>query len=824
MPLISAEEDQMTLQGNRVLADATQVDEVPDDRPKPTIGETFSAGFKRENTLASWWNSEEGQPGWFSGINMDYDPTDRIPQRLLPLAEEYMYASSDEEVDAISRQLEKEMTQDDIIARSGFMGFVASMAGAIVDPVNLIPVGGTVAKGVKSGKTAMRMAASTAKTGLLTSAATEIGLQSTQRTRTVAESALNIGAETVLAGMIGGGVGAYQTLSAGGHFGKTYKEMAEGLGREAEWAEFDPPPPVRVGDSTVGAARVDDIPDMDDLTPAETFSVMKKDAGEWLAKLPVFGDDLSAFDPFNTPDMRILYNSQDELTKKSLLELVGTPLRLKGHDKGTFTSPQNVATNITRKKQEMLLKPLTTLHETAKAYKKDVAAGKAQPMKAHEFRNQVYMAAWRGQGDDIAPTGNKHIDAAAQDFKRSFIGTREDLKAMDKDFIPDGYVPQMQNPRAWKKDPATVRKIFKEKFKRDVDRAGASIFGLEEKVAKGAERLSARRREVRTVEDITSKVALKRLYTEIDRTPDAFEGVLMNDVDIQVEGKTAAERKDAFTKAQTSKALRKKLSEEVDDIVRSTLVEQSEGDIAAIAKSLAKDGTDIVDADLADALAVGLGSDTPFGQSISRELSRIKEEVSKEVADKLKKKKFTDAEARSLSEEDVINRIVSQAKKDARTTAKREAKTASANIREEVSALRKSLDDAKKKLKKAEFKSQLDPAEIDDAVMRLWQRVVGLPDLRDMTDVDLDLRAKGKATGSANNLKRRVLDWSEDQDLFQKLVDGGFVESDPERVLNTYAGTVLPDIEMVKMFGDVDGSKLKERILERTGYSNNPPN
>jgi hypothetical protein len=93
--------------------------------------------------------------------------------------------------------------------------------------------------------------------------------------------------------------------------------------------------------------------------------------------------------------------------------------------------------------------------------------------------------------------------------------------------------------------------------------------------------------------------------------------------------------------------------------------------------------------------------------------------------------------------------------------------------------------------------------EAAESARQLADRISGLTGARDITDVldDVSLKAKGASAGSAPNLKARSIDWSQDMDIFEQLVDKGYIISDVEYSVASYSRTALADIETAKFFG-----------------------
>lgn len=179
----------------------------------------FGAAFARENSLGSLYNrvfgdGVEGRFYWHPDKvgddgkrNIDYDAWGQI--QGTPYEDsypEFFWVSNDAEAAQVKARLDREFKREQILSESGGLGLVAGLTAGVLDPMNLIPVGGAAVKLSRLGGSLLRGAGTGARAGLLGGAATEAALQATQDTRTWEESAVNIGAGAILAGALGGGI------------------------------------------------------------------------------------------------------------------------------------------------------------------------------------------------------------------------------------------------------------------------------------------------------------------------------------------------------------------------------------------------------------------------------------------------------------------------------------------------------------------------------------------------------------------------------------------------------------------------------------------
>ena len=193
------------------------------------LTETLPAAFRSENTIWSWLSRENYPTKNHHGpIDMDFNPVKDIAG-YEDHWRRFVYANNDDEVAAMKRQIDRERDDNAVLARSGWSGAAARFAAGTLDPVNLIPVGGTAYKTYRLGGSILTNGLVTARAGLLGSAAAEIALHSSQETRTWGESAANITVGTLLSGVLGGSVGGFrhlvETRAAGRLYDKTRQDL-----------------------------------------------------------------------------------------------------------------------------------------------------------------------------------------------------------------------------------------------------------------------------------------------------------------------------------------------------------------------------------------------------------------------------------------------------------------------------------------------------------------------------------------------------------------------------------------------------------------------
>jgi hypothetical protein len=176
--------------------------------PEYSQGQIALSAFERENTLASsiiegtYQVKIDDTPDPNFDV-VDYVDTDIRNSDYAPYWKDFVEVKNYKQAEALKAKIDKQNENQQIIDESGASGIAWSLAAGIFDPINLLPVGGSAYKAYKAGKIAKGIGL-TAGAGAVGMTASEGVLQATQETRTLEESAINIGAGTLLAGALGG--------------------------------------------------------------------------------------------------------------------------------------------------------------------------------------------------------------------------------------------------------------------------------------------------------------------------------------------------------------------------------------------------------------------------------------------------------------------------------------------------------------------------------------------------------------------------------------------------------------------------------------------
>jgi hypothetical protein len=234
----------------------------------PDTGSIFGAAFRQNNLIGSGLTHF----GNFGGISNDTAPNYSAWDEIKGTPYEdrwHAFASSNNPryTEALKRQIDQEDRDRRTLDSGGWTSTLANLSAGILDPTILIPVGGEVAKGLE-GYRLLSTFGRTARAGAIATTAQETGLQLTQETRPLSESATNIGFGTVLSGVLG--TGAAALLS------KPERDLAK-RGFDSLVSEYSNP-----SNSSVGAAQASQSLGLDALTVAGGAANKIADASQFL--------------------------------------------------------------------------------------------------------------------------------------------------------------------------------------------------------------------------------------------------------------------------------------------------------------------------------------------------------------------------------------------------------------------------------------------------------------------------------------------------------------------------------------------------------------
>jgi len=174
------------------------------EQQEPTNTEVLKAAFQTENTIGSIYNSINA--GNFNNDEEDpeYDVYNKvIGTKYEPYLNDFDDVFNDSSLQNKMDSIDREQYNREILDSAGAEGVAGMIFAGILDPVNLIPIGGSAYKAFKTGKIAQGALRGATAAGL-SEVAAETVLNQTQSMRTLTESTINIAGSTLL----GAGLGA----------------------------------------------------------------------------------------------------------------------------------------------------------------------------------------------------------------------------------------------------------------------------------------------------------------------------------------------------------------------------------------------------------------------------------------------------------------------------------------------------------------------------------------------------------------------------------------------------------------------------------------
>ena len=375
MPFIEAPDDLVLI--NKL----TNLAEAPEDED-PSAIEIASALWRQENTIGSFVSQESGLP---DGVDdQSFNPYDylsegeKLDKKFVSHA---ALADTVDEIEAVRKQYAKETTDRETIQKGGAMSFLVGLGVVgIADPINLIPIGGAIAKTYKAGNSILDAAVVTGSVATASTAVTEAALHQSQLTRTYGESAVNLSAAALLGGVLGaGGKALANSLDASAIGGITDSMNVE--------------PKVKTGDDSVLSPEYRATPEQKSVGAAQRVADVEVSgkAAKGLVKALGF-DPLSRTITSDNPFTRIVSNRLAENPIKMDGDIVtAVESRAKIHDGKYATALQNHL-DIYRqyRKNGGRLRKRQFNEEVARAMRNDESAIPEAMQSANSWRTELY--------------------------------------------------------------------------------------------------------------------------------------------------------------------------------------------------------------------------------------------------------------------------------------------------------------------------------------------------------------------------------------------------------------------------------------------------
>jgi uncharacterized protein (UPF0297 family) len=332
---------------------------------KPSFGETVQAAFELENTLVG-----AAANGFQFGNDYipeeGYNPMNDIEGYEL-YAESFIDSRSLEETNALKTKITREIDNRKIVADSGVAGFVSMLGAGITDPVYW-PLMMTGLGEIKTTRSAAKAFGQSFAVGATSEIPAEILKHGIQETRTISESAINIGGSAVLGGLLGAGINKLKVNAkdAGINTVDLEKKLEDMVNSDS--------PELSHGNSlSMGAAETVR------LTPEESELVGALGLERWGV----------------SPDIRTKA-SRSHQTRMISSEMMESALVIKGNKLGKTAVPEGGSLETRIKRWDGALADGIIAHKSGyKKYLKRMKSENSKPISYFDFRGLVSRAGRR---------------------------------------------------------------------------------------------------------------------------------------------------------------------------------------------------------------------------------------------------------------------------------------------------------------------------------------------------------------------------------------------------------------------------------------------
>ena len=375
MPFVDARDDLILV--NKL----TNLAEAPEDED-PSVIEIASALWRQENTIGSFVSQESGLP---DGVDdQSFNPYDyfsegeKLDSKFVSHA---ALADTVDEIEAVRKQYARETTDRETIQKGGATSFLVGLGVVgLADPINLIPIGGAVAKTYKAGNSILSAAVTTGSVATASTAVTEAALHQSQLTRTYGESAINLGAAALLGGVLGAG-------------GKTLANSLDASAINGIVDSMDVEPKVKTGDDSVLSPEYRATQEQRSVGASQRVADVEVSgkAAKSLVKALGF-DPLSRTITSDNPFTRIVANRLAENPVKMDGDIVtAVESRAKIHD-GKYATALQSHLDIYRqyRKNGGRLRKRQFNEEVARAMRNDESAIPEAMQSANNWRTELY--------------------------------------------------------------------------------------------------------------------------------------------------------------------------------------------------------------------------------------------------------------------------------------------------------------------------------------------------------------------------------------------------------------------------------------------------
>lgn len=808
------------------------------DRP---ISEIIADAFALENSLASLFVAELPQ----GNLDLEFDPLELINEENEEYGPELARARNALDFKRIETQIATEKERRQRLSEDGGWGIASYLAAGVLDPINLVPIGGAAFKAYKGGSILKGIAAGSIAGGGAT-AGSELVLQGSQITRTAGETAINISAGLFLGGVLGGSFGAVKKmLDAQGQ--KGYERVLRGVEDELEVATG-----TRNMAGSVGAASPDILPlelarKIDSEIEADVASGKLNEADapeETLRRINDAHKELSGLKEnipvktllkilpimkYQTPTMRGL--TQDSRVGRDISsKLMEHGMERAGdrYAEGNVNLPVEARIKLAEGKVYLGIKSLEDAYYnylTGKGEKPFFGALQVERLKGLAG-NQEGKLSQKQFNEEVTRAMRNDGKSEIPDVEKVAISIRTTVY----DYIKQGAIDTKYLPEDIMVNPETALSYVNRAW--DTDKIGANPQKFIEKIEDwlGTKRVAAELRQGKAdVEIADLKAKVKNLQLEKrDIQASIKEGVqktiqtqvikaaeeTLNEAKIKAAIPTATDAlagaEAASAKAYTNK-LREELTERLREAVEGDIEDLTEDTIEAALRRISEDEDVIVAVreELTQPLsaagekagietllspeamnAAKLAAAEAAGKAIERSLkSRLKE-----IEDLLSDPAMAEAKSRKQ----IMAKVKSEVRAEAQKASREAYKAGTKAIDEELDKVLKSLTERKKQSFMDEMELKLDPelGELTQVATDIMFRIKSIGGHRVPHDFDVSdsiKKVKG-LSGTPSAFKQRSL-LVKDNDFEE------FLENDIEVLMRRIVDQVAPSIELRRTFG-----------------------
>lgn len=393
------------------------------DKPAPGWVETGLAALRQNGVIGSSISYLQSGGADFGRIDRNYNVYDDVSgyEDHLDSFDEVYNADA---AAAVKARIDRERRDRQTLDAAGWGGTILSTGAALADPTIFIP-GGALVKAAGLGYRVGRSALTVAGAAAVGTAVQEAGLQATQETRPLSESAISVGGSAILGGIFGAAASKLLTAGEFSRFGKALKEeLADGTPAGDELVET-----IVSRARSAGAASVDEL-DLSDLGAA----------GPKVAQALIKATAAARANPgvslMLSPSLRV---------RETYGRLANNPLYVSMNMVGESLGP--AAENLVKQYRDGLL--AQWLRSTKNDYRAAKKAGYQGTKR--EFYDAVSLAGRRG---DIDPYGNAYVTKAAQNARATIYDPLL-KRAQERGILPEDVSPRTATSyvsRLWKRE------------------------------------------------------------------------------------------------------------------------------------------------------------------------------------------------------------------------------------------------------------------------------------------------------------------------------------------------------------------------------------